>query len=364
MSPSAEGSLVCSPSGEANYKKYKSCFSPEAIGELVRMWNAKHPSAQIPIGGNAQMLRELRKRMRKELAAANKSVSQGVETDLAAVEHLNASHTPSVAQSLRPSKPREWKSKPHEWLDNFNIDAVMSQYNLMKEFEYKFLGVFPVDFAEPMGPSGECYTPQMCALNLRDDLLAKGFKYTGFVINLDRHDEPGSHWTSIFAVLDPALPSYGAYYYDSIGRRWPPEIERYLSTWKRQMDALHPKQKFRLDWSRVSHQRANTECGMFSMLFQILWIERLKFDTKRTKQEERAAKKLIKSGKLPEGAKRILEDKSPASFEMITSMPIKDVNAFYLRDTLFRGAGLRPRASPRTSREGGKGNARKSRASN
>ena len=335
---------VCSPIGEENFKRYKTCFDPVAIGQLVKMYNQKYPSGPIDATLTPkQQLSALRKNVQKLSGSKNK---RAAELDLAITEHLGATGTPNIAKNFRPSKPASWKAKPREWLTNFDIDAVMAQYNSKPEFKYRFLGVFPVDFAEPLDSlGGGCYIPQMCALRLAE-LVKSGVKYAGFIINLDRHDQPGSHWTSVFAVLDPKLPSYGAYYYDSIGRQWPPEIERYLNKWKAEMTALNNNKKnpiFKLDWSKASHQSANTECGMFSMMFQILWIERLLYDEKRrenkAQEDEREVKMLVKTGQLTKAAQQILMDKRPTSFEMIVGMPLRDMNAFYLRDVLFRGGG-------------------------
>ena len=345
MAEALANTQVCSPLGEANFKKYKTCFDSSTITHLVKIHNGKYPGEAIDTSSlPRKQLQDLRKSVKKH---SGTSAKRAAELDLAISEHLGASALPDVAKNFRPRKPGSWKSKPREWLTNFDIDAVMAQYNSMPEFKYRFLGVFPVDFAEPLASlGGGCYIPQMCELRLAD-MVAAGVKYTGFIINLDKHDQPGSHWTSIFAVLDPKLPSYGAYYYDSIGRQWPPEIERYLKRWKVEMDSIKnskgksSSKPFKLEWSHEAHQSANTECGMFSMLFQIMWIERLLYDEKRrqnkAQDDEREAKVLAKNGKLTDAAKRLLLDKRPTSFDMIVEMPLKDMNAFYLRDVLYRG---------------------------
>jgi hypothetical protein len=331
---------LCSPAGEDNYDKYKSCLSPDALKHLVHLWNGKHKTSKIPSGivDPAKQLSELRKRAREQFKDEKKPV------DIAIADHLDATASQVVAKNFRPNKPASWKSKPKEWLTNFDIDVVMAQYNSLTEFKYRFLGVFPVDFAEPLAElGGKCYIPEMCALRLTE-LIDSGKQFTGFIINLDKHNESGSHWTSIFAVLDPKLPSYGAYYYDSIGRQWPPEIERYLLTWQTQMKAVYPAKDFKLDWSRAAHQHANTECGMFSMMFQILWIERLRFDDKRAnkkaKKEELELSKLIKSRKdMSPASKRLLMDKKQVTFDMIVNLPLKDMNVHTMRNVLYKGQG-------------------------
>lgn len=329
--------MVCSPTGEENYRKLKSCLGEDAIRHLVTLWNDRYPANAIASDlSPKRSLTELRKRFISHTASKK---ATNADTDVAIAKHLDST-SPVVAKNFRPSKPSTWKETPREWLTNFDIDAVMAQYNMMPEFKYRFLGVFPVDFAEPLPElGGQCYTPEMCALRL-SDIVKTGTKYTGFIINLDKHNESGSHWTSIFAVLDPELPSYGAYYYDSIGRSWPTEIERYLKTWQTQMKKLYPKTPFELQWSRAQHQHANTECGMFSMIFQILWIERLRFDERRrlnkAKDDEKEAKLLAKERDIPKATKRLLQDKAPVTFDMIVGLPLKDMNVYSMRNVLYK----------------------------
>ena len=63
-----------------------------------------------------------------------------------------------------------------------------------------------------------------------------GKKYFGFVTNLCKFDEPGTHWTSSFFILDPELDSYGAYYYDSVGRKIPPLLKPVFIDIQKQMN--------------------------------------------------------------------------------------------------------------------------------
>ena len=45
---------------------------------------------------------------------------------------------------------------------------------------------------------------------------------------------------------------------------------------KKQCDALYPQTTFKINLNKKQHQHKNTECGVFSMAFQILWINFLK----------------------------------------------------------------------------------------
>ena len=117
---------------------------------------------------------------------------------------------------LLPKKPAEWYKNKTAWLSNFDIEDVLTHYHKCKKYNYEFIGVFTVDFAVKE-TNGKCkYYDNKCTPNIRNN-IENNKKYLGIVTNLDTFDQGGSHWTSIFIVIDPTLPSYGIYYYDSGG---------------------------------------------------------------------------------------------------------------------------------------------------
>jgi hypothetical protein len=69
---------------------------------------------------------------------------------------------------------------------------------------YQFLGVYPIDF-EGKDEFGECLFKEMCSLNIVK-LYEKGIRYIGLITNLDKHNQSGSHWTSLFVCIDPSKP--------------------------------------------------------------------------------------------------------------------------------------------------------------
>lgn len=169
---------------------------------------------------------------------------------------------------LRPLKPKEWIKNPSEWLSNHDIDSILNQYNIAK-YNYLYLGTYSIDFAKK-NPNGSCLYSSICNINIKNYL--NKYKYIGFVTNLDEHDEPGSHWTSTFIIIDPSKKAYGAYYYDSVGRVIPNEIKIFLNDIKLQCDKINPNKKFKIKYSTENHQRKNNECGMFSIIYQIRWL--------------------------------------------------------------------------------------------
>lgn len=171
---------------------------------------------------------------------------------------------------LRPEKPMLWHKNPIEWLTNYDIENVMKQYHDQKKYKYSFLGVFPIDFSEE-DKFGRCLYSHICFLNIKK-FINKGIKYLGLITNLDKHNQGGSHWTSTFIILDPKNKSYGAHYYDSTARTIPSYVKKFLKHIMLQCREIYPKHNFKVTYNHIPHQKKNTECGMFSMVYQIRWL--------------------------------------------------------------------------------------------
>lgn len=164
----------------------------------------------------------------------------------------------SMLAYFRPEKPKSWDKKPTLWLDSFNIEDVMSQYEAARP-DFEFIGPVPIDFDSPAGAFGRCIVDELCKLNLAD-MKEKGKTKIGIVFNLDPHDEPGSHWICAFIDLDASA----AYYFDSYGYKPEKEINALLSR-------LHAQGIKDIYYNDIRHQRKGSECGMYC-LFVIICL--------------------------------------------------------------------------------------------
>jgi len=171
---------------------------------------------------------------------------------------------------MRPEMPIKWTKNPIEWLDNYDIEDVMIQYNNDKKYKYAFLGVFPIDFTEE-DKFGRCLYSTICTIDIKK-YINKKIKYIGLITNLDKHDQGGSHWTSTFIIIDPKNKCYGAHYYDSNAVNIPSYIKKFINTVKSKLSEIYPKTKFNVTFNTKRHQMKNTECGMFSLSYQIRWL--------------------------------------------------------------------------------------------
>jgi hypothetical protein len=262
---------VCSPIANNTFKRDRTCFDKEALVRLAEAWNKSDKTNPI------EHIEKLSKN--KLWSAINERMQQkckGGEREACWVDHL-AKSTDPIKKKLRPVAPKEWNKNPYEWLSNFDIEDAMFQYEDDPQYKFKFIGVFPVDFAVKTGFFGQCLHVETCNINFKK-LRSKGYKYAGMVINMDHHDEPGSHWTALFIVLDPRSPSYGAYYYNSVPNPPPKEVDMYMKMLRKKAEEDTPNKPFKLEYNTYRHQYQNTECGVFSMAYLVRWIVLLQQD--------------------------------------------------------------------------------------
>ena len=171
-------------------------------------------------------------------------------------------------ESFVPNAPEEWSANPEAWLSNFDILNVLTQYE--KRYpSFKFIGVFPINFSQ-RDPIGRCISKEICALNLK---ALKRYTSFGAVFNLDRHDQPGSHWVCTYFSLSE--PNRGFYYFDSNAEPMPIEIRRFADSIRAQVKS---PETFEIRENQHRKQFGNNECGMFCIHFIIMCLRRRSFD--------------------------------------------------------------------------------------
>lgn len=195
----------------------------------------------------------------------------------------------SLLAQFIPRKPRVWLKDNNTWLNTNDIENVLYQYE--KRFpEFKFLGVSPIDYNYQY--YGNCVSEEICHLDIKKQFNEKKKNLLGIIFNLDRHNEPGSHWVAVFANLKKKE----VYYYDSYGLRPPYEIRvlmrdiTQLGNFISEEDLNKSKTGECLDncnlesnvfksyYNNVRHQYKNSECGVYSMHFIISFLEGQTFD--------------------------------------------------------------------------------------
>jgi hypothetical protein len=259
----------CSPAAHGNFKKYGTCYSPMDVTILARMYNDQaNQQDRIP-KSHFRNTKKLYNALRSKIHTCEDQH----ETCLLHQGFVSKNHElfNSLMQKFRPKMPASWKKNDREWLNTYNIYHVMKQYEEVNK-DFEFLGVYPVDFATKTR-EGSCVIRKMCTFTL-GDFINSGKRKFGMVINLDRHDQSGSHWVALYASF--TNKNFCMVYYDSAGREPPESVKDFMRDVKKQVDELlyHDfGREFKTYFNEVPYQKKNTECGMFSMVFLITCLE-------------------------------------------------------------------------------------------
>ena len=184
-----------------------------------------------------------------------------------------------------PKKPPEWKENPNEWLSNIDLLEVMKQYE-MKNSNFAFIGPTTIDFDTKLPEeNNNCVWDDLCKFSL-EKYVKKGKDKIGIIFNLDKHDQSGSHWVSLFIDMKNSF----IFFFDSAGNKIPNEINELVKRVTKQGEKLSPPIKFIFheNYPKV-HQNGNTECGMYSLFFIITMLTH-KINSKKFKDSDEIIK--------------------------------------------------------------------------
>jgi Ulp1 protease family, C-terminal catalytic domain len=245
--------MNCSPIVKGKTVSENTCFTNDALTKIKDAFNKNNgPDNQIVETDPAQVYEALRSRLTQ------------CKTEDCWLNQIKDSKTRQQLDQIlfAPDQPPEWKDNPDEWLSNFDIEKVLQQYEISNP-EFKLLGPSSIDYDTKLKEEGgKCVWEDICRLELKD-LIARKKRKLGIVFNLDKHDEPGSHWVSMFVDLDKKF----IFYFDSALNDTPPEIVRLKKTIMKQGSELSPPIQFRYITNKKAHQQSNTECGMYTIYF-------------------------------------------------------------------------------------------------
>ena len=191
--------------------------------------------------------------------------------------HQEAEGSPSDARDVPTERARgvdsarsRGKSKQGKfvWLSNFDIDAVLKQYTSLEEFkDFKFFNSAPIDFEKIDDPLSRV-NPVL--------FKRKGINRIAAVINLDTHDQPGSHWVSMVANFKTGVIAY----FDSYSSLPEPEIQDFMAKLVVQAmtgfdgKSFNSKEAFFLCplYNNTRFQRKSSECGQYSLYTVISFL--------------------------------------------------------------------------------------------
>lgn len=159
---------------------------------------------------------------------------------------------------FRPKMPAELIKDYTEWISNFDIDAVLDQYD--KDLaDFHFYGAVPIDFRK-------CSVSNLCKIDIGKH-MNKGETKIGIVFNTDESDEKGQHWISMYVdILGKNLGGQpGIYYFDSFGSPPMKEVKDLIS--KLQKQGKKQDIEFLVSHNDTSIQNNNFSCGFYCMHF-------------------------------------------------------------------------------------------------
>ena len=242
--------LNCHPANKNTVHK-DTCYNDAAILQIRDVYNKSH-SDQITSNKPMTIYKELRERL-------THCTKEDCWIDLLTDPIVSREFDEML---FAHNSPKEWKSNPDSWLSNWDIRDVLKQYEVSHP-HFKLLGPSSIDY-DTILHDGKCVWEDICRLSLKD-LLARKKTKLGVVFNLDKHNQPGSHWVSLFIDCDQKF----ILYYDSALNTIPSEVNRLIGEVVQQGKNLEKPINFEVIKNNCRHQSTNTECGMYCLFFII-----------------------------------------------------------------------------------------------
>jgi len=242
--------LNCSPQVKNKKVVLNSCMTPEVLLKIRDEYNKDHDK-KIVATKPVLIWHELRMKLNSQ--DERKWVNEIDDTKLRAQ---------IKKQLFAPEHPPEWFKNKNEWLTNFDIDMVMEQYE-QENKDFKYLGTTPIDYDYIVDvESHTCVEDDLCKFNLKE-LMSQGKHRFASVFNLDKHDESGSHWVSMFIDVNKRIIMF----FDSASGSTPKKITEFIDNVKAQ--GLRENIEFKYITGKKKHQYGGSECGVYSIHFII-----------------------------------------------------------------------------------------------
>jgi len=229
-----------------------SCIRLKVLTMLATAYNQENEN-KIQLEEKYEVLnpKEYKKHIIRELSARLNKIPQRLWSKQPFAKRMKDLYKEELMKhTFRPDGP----NGKFEWLNTVQIDKVMEQYE-NKYNDFKFLGAVPIDFDDfdEFGIRTLDY----------EQLIKDGKIKLGVVFNLDKHNQPGSHWVAMYANLQ----SGEIYYFDSYGIKPCKRIEKFMRRVAKISETSMNVKNITLESNKYQHQRENSECGVYSMNF-------------------------------------------------------------------------------------------------
>lgn len=265
----------CSPVAYSKLHDNSTCLSMKDLKLIAEDFNNYNKTNNNP--QNIIKIHKTKSKLYTSIREALKKYCLDKEHCWIDLEFISHQHKSILDKKFRPKKPKSWYKNNRTWLNTFDILHVMKQYEYLYR-NFTFLGVFPIDFQDYFPGSNTCIGNNMCGFHIQNILPRK--KRFAMVLNLDRHNQSGSHWVAVYCNLNSRQNNFGIYYYDSVANHPGREVRIFMDKIKEQVSELYPHNvasRFEVKFNQIQKQYKNTECGMFSMIFITQMLKNHKF---------------------------------------------------------------------------------------
>jgi hypothetical protein len=253
---------LCSADRRKN-KKRLTCFDNNLILEMKKYWNETYPSCKVPNTIIKPVL--VLSHMQNNIPCVNEMCWLN-QTFM--IRNISRERLASIRKlSFAPFAPETWINNLNEWLSNEDIDNILYQYEKAYN-DYKHMKTASIDFNSKY--NDVCLNNLLCDFDIMTYVRQKLTKIS-FVLNTSKRSEPGQHWIAIFININKGTFNF----YDSLGKRAPPEVDALYNNIKVQVNNDNIKMKY-IENNQV-HQYKNGQCGMFCLNFVINMLVSNKF---------------------------------------------------------------------------------------
>lgn len=245
--------MNCNPLVEGKTVLKNSCFTIQVLNKIKTEFNHNHQDNPILSTEYNDLYIELKQRL------------NNCDKEDCWLEQIKDKKLKDTIDnmSFAPDKPFEWTKKPNTWLSNFDILDVLKQYELKYTY-FKFIGPSPIDFDTIIPDNNnKCVWEDICNFDL-NYFIKHNITKIGIIFNLDKHNQDGSHWVSLFIDIDNNF----LFFFDSNGDKIKNEIDILVKRIITQGKLINKNFTF-YENAPFEHQQGNSECGMYSLFFII-----------------------------------------------------------------------------------------------
>jgi len=252
--------MNCSPFVKNQKANKSTCYTNQLLFKIRDAFNnqPQYKNRKITTNNPSEILQHLRREM------SNTCEKEDCWLKVLPIEEQQVINEEVFA----PKKPVEWKKNPIEWLSNYDILNVLRQYEKSNP-RFKLIGPTSIDFDSVLDKNtGECVLDDLCHFSLDRYIEAKKDKI-GIIFNLDKHNQSGSHWVSMFIDIEHSF----IFYFDSAANKTPKEITAFVEKVQEQASQQGSHFEYYENYPN-NHQRTNTECGMYSLYFIVTMLDK------------------------------------------------------------------------------------------